>query len=50
MFYRKYQEIKGIAHTHSVNVVAFAQAGMAIPAFGKSMRIISMEIFHVLVK
>lgn len=32
--YRKYQEIKGIVHTHSVNAVAFAQAGMAIPALG----------------
>ena len=34
--YRKYQEIKGIVHTHSVNAVAFAQAGMAISAFGKT--------------
>lgn len=32
--YRKYQEIKSIVHTHSVNAVAFAQAGMAIPALG----------------
>lgn len=32
--YRKYQEIKGIVHTHSVNAVAFAQADMAIPALG----------------
>lgn len=32
--YRKYREIKGIVHTHSVNAVAFAQAGMAIPALG----------------
>jgi len=32
--YRKYQEFKGIVHTHSVNAVAFAQAGMAIPALG----------------
>ena len=28
------KEIKGIVHTHSVNAVAFAQAGMAIPALG----------------
>ena len=32
--YRKYRNIKGIVHTHSVNAVAFAQAGMAIPALG----------------
>lgn len=32
--YRKYPEIKGIVHTHSVNAVAFAQAGMDIPALG----------------
>ena len=32
--YRRYKEIKGIVHTHSINAVAFAQAGMAIPALG----------------
>lgn len=32
--YRKYPTIKGIVHTHSVNAVAFAQAGMDIPALG----------------
>lgn len=32
--YRKYPSIKGIAHTHSTNAVAFAQAGMDIPALG----------------
>lgn len=32
--YRKYGKIKGIVHTHSVNAVAFAQAGMDIPALG----------------
>ncbi len=32
--YRKYPQIKGIVHTHSINAVAFAQAGMAIPALG----------------
>lgn len=32
--YRKYPEIKGIVHTHSTNAVAFAQAGMDIPALG----------------
>lgn len=32
--YRRYQDIKGIVHTHSINAVAFAQAGMAIPALG----------------
>ena len=32
--YRRYPDIKGIVHTHSINAVAFAQAGMAIPALG----------------
>ena len=32
--YRRYEQISGVVHTHSVNAVAFAQAGMAIPAFG----------------
>lgn len=32
--YRRFDNIKGIVHTHSVNAVAFAQAGMAIPALG----------------
>lgn len=32
--YRKYDAIRGIVHTHSVNAVAFAQAGMDIPALG----------------
>lgn len=32
--YRRYPNIAGIVHTHSVNAVAFAQAGMAIPALG----------------
>ena len=32
--YRKYSDIKGIVHTHSINAVAFAQAGMDIPALG----------------
>lgn len=32
--YRRYQEIKGIVHTHSTNAVAFAQAGMNIPVLG----------------
>lgn len=34
VLYRKYPDIKGIVHTHSVNAVAFAQAGMSIPALG----------------
>ena len=33
--YRKYPSIKGIAHTHSTNAVAFAQAGMDIPAIDR---------------
>ena len=32
--YREYPAIKGIVHTHSISAVAFAQAGMAIPALG----------------
>ena len=32
--YRKYHSIKGIVHSHSTNAVAFAQAGMDIPALG----------------
>ena len=32
--YRKYNSINGIVHTHSVNAVAVAQAGMKIPALG----------------
>lgn len=32
--YRAFQNIKGIVHTHSTNAVAFAQAGMSIPALG----------------
>lgn len=32
--YRAFPEIGGIAHTHSINAVAFAQAGMDIPALG----------------
>lgn len=34
VLYRKYSEIKGIVHTHSTNAVAFAQAGIDIPALG----------------
>ena len=32
--YRNFPEIGGITHTHSINAVAFAQAGMDIPALG----------------
>lgn len=32
--YRRYSDIKGIVHTHPTNAVAFAQAGMCIPALG----------------
>ena len=32
--YRKYNLINGIVHTHSTNAVAFAQAGIDIPALG----------------
>ena len=32
--YRAFPDIGGITHTHSVNAVAFAQAGMDIPALG----------------
>lgn len=32
--YRAFSEIGGITHTHSINAVAFAQAGNSIPALG----------------
>lgn len=32
--YKSFPEIGGIAHTHSLNAVAFAQAGSVIPALG----------------
>ena len=32
--YRAFKDISGITHTHSTNAVAFAQAGVAIPALG----------------
>lgn len=32
--YRAFPTIGGVTHTHSVNAVAFAQAGMDIPALG----------------
>jgi L-ribulose-5-phosphate 4-epimerase len=32
--YRGCHDISGVTHTHSVNAVAFAQAGMSIPALG----------------
>lgn len=32
--YKRYSDIAGIVHTHSVNAVAFAQAGISIPALG----------------
>jgi L-ribulose-5-phosphate 4-epimerase len=32
--YRAFPEIGGISHTHSVNAVAYAQAGIDIPALG----------------
>ena len=32
--YRAFESVGGITHTHSVNAVAFAQAGMDIPALG----------------
>ncbi len=32
--YRNFPQINGITHTHSINAVAFAQAGLSIPAIG----------------
>lgn len=32
--YNAFPDIMGITHTHSINAVAFAQAGIAIPALG----------------
>ena len=34
VLYRSFPEIGGVVHTHSVNAVAFAQAGREIPALG----------------
>lgn len=34
VLYKKYKEIGGVVHTHSTWAVTFAQAGLAIPAFG----------------
>lgn len=33
-FYRNFKNIGGVVHTHSINAVAFAQAGKDIPALG----------------
>ena len=46
--YRRYPKIAGIVHTHSVNAVAFAQAGLRYRLLVQLMRIISMEIFLAL--
>ena len=32
--YRNFKEVGGVTHTHSINAVAYAQAGMDIPAIG----------------
>lgn len=32
--YKAFPKIKGVVHTHSVNAVAFAQAGINVPALG----------------
>ena len=34
VLYRNFPDIGGVVHSHSVNAVAFAQAGSAIPALG----------------
>lgn len=46
--YRKYFQINGIVHTHSTNAVAFAQAGIDIPALGTTHADYFMAIFHAL--
>ena len=33
-FYKNFKDIGGVVHTHSINAVAFAQAGRDIPALG----------------
>ncbi len=33
-FYKNFKDIGGVVHTHSINAVAWAQAGKDIPAFG----------------
>ena len=45
--YRSFQKIGGITHTHSVNAVAFAQAGLPISALERHMPIIFTAIFRV---
>jgi L-ribulose-5-phosphate 4-epimerase len=32
--YRSFEEVGGVTHTHSINAVAFAQAGRDLPAIG----------------
>lgn len=32
--YRNFNNVGGVTHTHSINAVAYAQAGMDIPALG----------------
>ena len=32
--YRNFKEVGGVTHTHSINAVAYAQAGLDIPALG----------------
>lgn len=34
VLYKQYKDIGGVVHTHSTWAVTFAQAGLAIPAFG----------------
>ncbi len=34
VLYRNFPDIGGVVHSHSINAVAFAQAGCAIPALG----------------
>ncbi len=34
VLYKNFPEIGGVVHSHSINAVAFAQAGMPVPALG----------------
>lgn len=34
VLYSNFPEIGGVVHSHSINAVAFAQAGISVPAFG----------------
>lgn len=46
--YRKFKDIGGIVHTHSPWAVAFAQAGVGLPALGTTHADTFMELYRSL--